>query len=390
MVSRLPGLALRVLGACLFALFATGCGPHYVVVRQASPNPFAQPGPFAVAPVSFANLVVDGKPEDAFLAGRDPDANARWDADKQRVATTFAESLKANVDSIGWVGANQPGATVVVAHVTEMHGGVSLGLGSTAAHISMEVQLVRGGQVLDEIKVQAETTQGESGRVGNVPLGGYTGSERLRKTADKLGGYVASYLESRTGGVGVKSAPVVPDTQEQVPSPQPIPTVAAAPAAPAAAVVPDGPAVVAEKRPTGVVVKGKHPKAGTPAIVATFPGFEILPDGGSRVFVELTRNTTVTEKREARLLTYVLHGAQVRIYNNEHALVTVHFNTPVSRARIYPVHGDVVLSIELRADAPSTYRMVEGGDGSTLQVDFPKGSFLAPGEYVPVASTLVN
>jgi len=123
------------------------------------------------------------------------------------------------------------------------------------------------------------------------------------------------------------------------------------------------------------------------ALIATLPGFEMLADGGSRVFVELTKSTTVTEKRDARVLTYVIRGAQVAVRNNENALVTVHFNTPVARARILPVHGDVVLSIELRADSPAVYRLVDGTEGSVLQVDFPKGAFLAPGEYVPGTST---
>jgi hypothetical protein len=122
-------------------------------------------------------------------------------------------------------------------------------------------------------------------------------------------------------------------------------------------------------------------------LIATLPGFEMLPDGGSRIFVELTHNATVAEKRDARTLSYVIRGARVNLRNNENALVTVHFNTPVTRARILPVHGDVVLSIELRADTPAAWRVVDGAEGSVLQIDFPKGAFLAPGEYVP-GSTL--
>jgi hypothetical protein len=119
-------------------------------------------------------------------------------------------------------------------------------------------------------------------------------------------------------------------------------------------------------------------------LVATLPGFQMLPDGSSRLFVTLTGQANVTEKKDARALTYVIHGAHVVLRNNENALVTVHFNTPVTRARLLPVRGDLAFSIELRADSASTWRMVDGGDGSAiLQVDFPKGTFLPPGEMDP-------
>ena len=127
--------------------------------------------------------------------------------------------------------------------------------------------------------------------------------------------------------------------------------------------------------------------AGRNGLIATLPGFELLPDGGSRLFVELTRTATVSEKREGRLITYVIQGARVDLRNNENALVTVHFNTPVTRARLLPVRGNLVFSIELRADTTATWRMVDNADGtaSILQVDFPRGAYLPPGEYDPSA-----
>jgi hypothetical protein len=117
-------------------------------------------------------------------------------------------------------------------------------------------------------------------------------------------------------------------------------------------------------------------------LVATLPGFQMLPDGGSRLFVALTHNANVSEKRDPRTLTYVIHGAHVVHRNNENALVTVHFNTPVTRARLLPSHGDLVFTVELRADTAPTWRLADAGDGSSvLQIDFPKGTFLPPGEY---------
>jgi hypothetical protein len=115
--------------------------------------------------------------------------------------------------------------------------------------------------------------------------------------------------------------------------------------------------------------------------VATLPGFEMLPDGGSRVFVEVTRKVEVEERRAARVLTYVLKGARVVYRNNENALVTVHFNTPVTQARLLPSGRDLIFSVDLRADTAATWKMIGDSDGTAiLQVDFPKGSFLPTGD----------
>jgi hypothetical protein len=114
-----------------------------------------------------------------------------------------------------------------------------------------------------------------------------------------------------------------------------------------------------------------------PYPVATLPGFEMLPDGGSRLFVEITRTVAVEEKRTPRVLTYVLKGAHVVLRNNENALVTLNFNTPVTRARLSPSRGDLLFSVDLRADASPSWQVVTDSDGTaTLQIDFAKGSFL--------------
>jgi hypothetical protein len=122
---------------------------------------------------------------------------------------------------------------------------------------------------------------------------------------------------------------------------------------------------------------------------ATLPGFETLGDGSSRLFVELTKSVAVVEKKapDARALTYVLKGARVHLHNNTNALVTVHFNTPVVRARLVPHGNDVLFVVELRANVSPTWKMTPAKDGTAiLQVDFPRGDFL-PGDGSP-ASTL--
>ncbi len=111
--------------------------------------------------------------------------------------------------------------------------------------------------------------------------------------------------------------------------------------------------------------------------IATLPGFETLGDGSTRVFVQLTQNVSVEERKAKGTLTYVLKGTHVTIHNNTNPLVTVHFNTPVSQARLRPAGNDLLLVIDLRAATAPAWKMNAAKDGTAiLQVDFPKGSFL--------------
>jgi hypothetical protein len=112
--------------------------------------------------------------------------------------------------------------------------------------------------------------------------------------------------------------------------------------------------------------------------VATLPGFEMLGEGGSRVFVELTQTVQVEERHAHGTLTYVLKGAHVTVHNNQNPLVTVHFNTPVTRARLVPAGHDLLFVIDLRANVAPVWKMNPGKEGSAvLNIDFPKGSYVS-------------
>ena len=128
-----------------------------------------------------------------------------------------------------------------------------------------------------------------------------------------------------------------------------------------------------------------HPHVTGP--VATLPGFEMLPGGGSRMFVQLTQSVPVEEKKAAGSITYVLKGARVLKRNNQNALVTVHFNTPASRARLIPVGHDLHFVVELRANVQPTFKMDSAKDNTALLfIEFPKGDFIPAQPTTPSAS----
>lgn len=114
----------------------------------------------------------------------------------------------------------------------------------------------------------------------------------------------------------------------------------------------------------------------TGATVA-MPGFEQTADGGSRFFVQLSQSVPVEERKANGTITYVLKGASPRVWNNTNALVTVHFSTPVSRARLVPQGNDLLFILDMRAVASATYKIGEMTDkGAQLTIDFPKGDWL--------------
>jgi hypothetical protein len=166
--------------------------------------------------------------------------------------------------------------------------------------------------------------------------------------------------------------------QEAPPAPPP----SAASSAPAKPVVPatgygwSTPKAAKGARPRGGA-RAARPKPNTPD--ALLPGFEMLPDGSTRLFVELSQPVAYEAKKAPGSLTYVLKGAHAGRRNNYNPLVTVHFNTPVTSARLVPHGKDLWFVIELRADVTPTATMDPAKDGvSTLRIDFPKGAYVSP------------
>jgi hypothetical protein len=124
------------------------------------------------------------------------------------------------------------------------------------------------------------------------------------------------------------------------------------------------------------------------AAVATFPGFRLLPDGRSRIYVELTKAVSVDERRAEGKLVYVIHDARVPVRNNRNSLITTHFVTPVGRARLLSAGADVELVIDLRQAASASQKIVTADNGGVrLEVDFPAGDYPpVPGLYDPPAA----
>ncbi|MGH7298476.1 MAG: hypothetical protein ACRELB_26280, partial [Polyangiaceae bacterium] len=146
------------------------------------------------------------------------------------------------------------------------------------------------------------------------------------------------------------------------PTSVPAPTTAPAPgepsAPPAASATPVIPATgygwSTKPRKHGTWHPRLHGRKAAGAPDAILPGFETLADGTTRLFVQLTRPVTYESKSAKGTLTYVLKGAYVDKRNNYNPLVTVHFNTPVTSARLVPHGSDLWFVVDLRANVTPT------------------------------------
>jgi hypothetical protein len=162
----------------------------------------------------------------------------------------------------------------------------------------------------------------------------------------------------------------------------------AAPAAPAASSATANPATATgygwstTPAPRHHVRAVRAAKAQTPD--AIMPGFEMLADGSSQLYVELSKPVQHDTKASRGAIVYVLKGAHVDKRNNFNPLVTVHFNTPVTSARLVPHGKDLWFVVALRANVQPTVTMDAAKDGGAiLRIGFPSGSYLPQQKIAP-------
>ncbi|HVU00923.1 MAG TPA: thrombospondin type 3 repeat-containing protein [Polyangiaceae bacterium] len=130
----------------------------------------------------------------------------------------------------------------------------------------------------------------------------------------------------------------------------------------------------------------------------TFAGFQVLPNGVSRITVQLSRDAAVDAVVSGTKAEYVLHGTRIPVKNNRNPLLTGHFSAEVVSARLFTVgegkkrrkHADVASDVHLvalmREAAHPEHRMQRNPDGTaTFTVDFPKPSKPPPPEPDPVS-----
>ncbi len=100
--------------------------------------------------------------------------------------------------------------------------------------------------------------------------------------------------------------------------------------------------------------------------IVTYPGFRVLGDGTSVVWVTVSRSVPVRAERARGQASYFLEGAHVQVWNNTNPLLSSHFPTPVTRTRLRPGETGARLVIDLREDVEPTHEVIEGPRGTML------------------------
>lgn len=111
---------------------------------------------------------------------------------------------------------------------------------------------------------------------------------------------------------------------------------------------------------------------------ATWPGFQMLPNGGSRFFVQLTSETSVDAEMQPDKMVVTLRNTAIAGPTNTFSLETRFFNTPVKRARLKAKDEDTLLVLDMRKEITPMVTKEGGRDGYFfVYVDFPAGNYLA-------------
>jgi hypothetical protein len=186
-----------VLAAALVAApLLAGCGPRWIVLTQASPNPLLNQNKFGLMPIDYTGLIVGEKSEAEYLASKDEESRASWAGDKAGIDTEFGKVLmeRATGAGINVVKATGPGDApfMIRPKVEFIEGGIYTYVYNKASLVRMKVQITTpDGKVIDEIAIR----HGTPASITNPAIG-----NRLRDDGEALGAIMAQYLQVRVTG----------------------------------------------------------------------------------------------------------------------------------------------------------------------------------------------
>jgi hypothetical protein len=110
--------------------------------------------------------------------------------------------------------------------------------------------------------------------------------------------------------------------------------------------------------------------------LVTWPGFQMLPDGGSRVFVQTSIEVKPELRQQGAHWAVFIPSVSLPQGNARLPLDTHFFNTPVKTTRIKPQEDGVLVVLELRGKVQPKLNTEKAANGYFFTyVEF------APGEY---------
>ncbi len=181
----------------LFALGVSACGPAWVVVKQAKPNPMVGQKTFAVEPIDFSAMKIGdpGKITEAeWVAKKKPDEVEKFKSDlqgsKDRMTENFAKALGAIAarQGVTVTAGAQPGVWTIKPVVTELEPGFNAFVMTQPAVVRLQIHIIDPqGQEVDVAEMKATRDAGSFGAM----------ITRLGMCGDDLGNRAARYVTSR-------------------------------------------------------------------------------------------------------------------------------------------------------------------------------------------------
>ncbi len=174
------------------ALLLVGCGSRWQVVRQAAPNPLVGARKFAIEPLHYDALMVGGKSDAEYTAGKDDKDRASWMEDKKGTEVTFISALQEHGGGMQFSGM-PPADTqtfIIRTSVTFWEPGFYAAVAGHDSEMRANVQILGPQGLIDEIVIASRVPA----TMVNPSSGG-----RMRSAGKDIGAVVASYLKNRSG-----------------------------------------------------------------------------------------------------------------------------------------------------------------------------------------------
>ena len=108
-------------------------------------------------------------------------------------------------------------------------------------------------------------------------------------------------------------------------------------------------------------------------VALTWTGFQMKPEGGSRVFLQLTGQAQYEVTDVPAGVRVTIHGARLHLRNNGRTLDTRFFSTPVKLVKVSERRGEITIEIEMRGKAAHSEKLEPQSGYQFLMIDFPAG-----------------
>jgi hypothetical protein len=170
----------------LAAFVLTGCGPHWVVIRQVVPNPMGPTSPFFVRGVTLDGMRIGDTTEAEWMSQKDSSTRESWANDKVGMADEFGHGFDQGGE--GLVRAASPaGAFTVIAHYVHYEPGFYAVVAARPGQIDAVIDIIDpNGTPLDQFMTTAV-------------CGGFSQGQHARECSRIIGINAAKYVLSRIG-----------------------------------------------------------------------------------------------------------------------------------------------------------------------------------------------